>query len=156
MQKTQHAAPSGSPLAVALVGRRVTAVSGGDRLDLTLDGPVTVRVTHDFRFAGRAEVAHFYPALTFRPTGPLLGLVGREVDSARVTPAGGLELSFTGDRTDDGTGGGADDGRGGDGGRTLSVPPHALIAPWRVFTPDGTICAGLPGGEVAGPEEPLG
>ncbi|MFC5664166.1 DUF6188 family protein [Kitasatospora misakiensis] len=147
MQNTRHPAPSGDPLDVALVGRRVTAVSGGDRLDLTLDGAVTVRVAHEFRFAGRAAVQHFFPALTFRPTGPLLGLVGREVGSARVTRAGGLELSFTGGPVDD---------READGGETLSVPPHALIAPWSVFTPDGTISAGLPGGAVAGPEEPLG
>ncbi|MER5350134.1 DUF6188 family protein [Kitasatospora sp. NPDC002551] len=134
MQNTQHTTRTGDGLGdalSALTGRRVTAVGGGDRLDLALDGPATVRVTHEFRFTGPTGVSLYYPALTLRPTGPLLGLVGRTVGSARVTPAGGLELVFA-----------------GAGGGTLSVPPHALLAPWRVVTPDGTVCAGLPGGEV--------
>ncbi|MBV6698939.1 hypothetical protein KV557_17755 [Kitasatospora aureofaciens] len=118
-----------------LAGRRVESVSGGGRLDLTLDGPVTVRVAHEFRFAAPsfaapAEVEHFFPALTFRPTATLLALVGRTVDSARVTLAGGLELGFA-------------------GGGALSVPPHAQLAPWSVVTADGAVCAGLPGGEVS-------
>ncbi|MFD7906741.1 DUF6188 family protein [Kitasatospora sp. NPDC057904] len=118
-----------------LAGRRVASVSGGGRLDLTLDGPVTVRVAHEFRFAAPsfaapAEVEHFFPALTVRPTATLLALVGRTVGSARVTPAGGLELDFT-------------------GGGALSVPPHAVLAPWSVVTPEGELCAALPGGEVS-------
>ncbi|MFE2108527.1 DUF6188 family protein [Kitasatospora sp. NPDC059463] len=133
MENTQHVRRSED----ALVGRRVTGVRGGDRLDLVLDGPVTVRVTQEFRLAGATGVGIFYPALTFRPTRPLLGLVGRTVSSARVTPAGGLELVFA-----------------GEGGGTLSVPPHALLGPWRVVTPDGTLCAGLPGGEVVRSEGP--
>ncbi|MER7704127.1 DUF6188 family protein [Kitasatospora sp. NPDC097605] len=145
MQNTQHTTRPADGLGAVLAGRRVTAVGGGDRLDLVLDGPATVRVAHEFRFTGATGVGVFYPALTFRPTRPLLGLVGRKVGSARITPAGGLELVFT-----------------GEGGGTLSVPPHALLAPWRVVTPDGTVCAGLPGGEVAwsgepdadGPDEP--
>ncbi|MGV9270937.1 DUF6188 family protein [Kitasatospora sp. NPDC003701] len=116
-------------IAAVLAGRRVESVSGGGRLDITLDGPVTVRVAHEFRFAAPSEVEHFYPALTFRPTGPLLALVGRTVGTARVTLAGGLELAFDGDVV-------------------LSVPPHALVAPWRVFTPEGAVCSGLAGGEV--------
>ncbi|MFD5467912.1 DUF6188 family protein [Kitasatospora sp. NPDC127059] len=117
-----------------LTGRRVEAVSGGARLDLRLDGPVTVRVAHEFRFAAPSfaapeEVGHFFPALTVRPTPPLLALVGRTVDTARITPAGGLELGFA------------------EGG-ALSVPPHALLAPWSVLTADGAVCAGLAGGEV--------
>ncbi|MEV0530681.1 DUF6188 family protein [Kitasatospora sp. NPDC050463] len=116
-------------IADVLTGRRVTSVSGGGRLDLTLDGPVTVRVTHEFRLAMPSEVEHFYPALTFRPTGPLLALAGRTVETARVTPAGGLELAF-------------------EGGAALSVRPHALVAPWSVFTPEGVVCSGLAGGEV--------
>ncbi|MFJ9776057.1 DUF6188 family protein [Kitasatospora sp. NPDC101157] len=117
-----------------LAGRRVEAVSGGDRLDLRLDGPVTVRVAHEFRFAAPSFAApegveHFFPALTFRPTPTLLALVGRTVGDARITLAGGLELGFT------------------EGG-ALSVAPHALLAPWSVLTPDGAVCAGLPGGEV--------
>ncbi|MFB7474490.1 DUF6188 family protein [Kitasatospora sp. NPDC056184] len=143
MQNTQHTTRAGGGLGAALTGRRVTAVGGGDRLDLVLDGPVTVRVTHEFRVTGPTGVSLFYPALTFRPTGPLLALVGRTVGSALITPAGGLELAFTGG-----------DGQGGRGGAALSVPPHALIAPWRVVTPDGTVCAGLPGGEVACSGEP--
>ncbi|MEV7782965.1 DUF6188 family protein [Kitasatospora sp. NPDC088351] len=113
-----------------LAGRRVESVTGGARLDITLAGAVTVRVTHEFRFAVPSGVERFYPALTVRPSGPLLGLVGRSVGAARVTMAGGLELAF-------------------DGGGELSVPPHALVAPWSVFTPGGTVCSGLPGGEVA-------
>ncbi|MER7755844.1 DUF6188 family protein [Kitasatospora sp. NPDC097643] len=117
-----------------LTGRRVEAVSGGGRLDLRLEGPVTVRVAHEFRFAAPsfdapAEVEHFFPALTIRPTAPLLALVGRTVDTARITLAGGLELGFA------------------EGG-ALSVPPHALLAPWSVETAEGAVCAGLPGGEV--------
>ncbi|MFI6846703.1 DUF6188 family protein [Kitasatospora sp. NBC_00085] len=120
-----------------LAGRRVEAVSGGGRLDITLDGPVTVRVAHEFVFAVPSEVDHFFPALTFRPSGTLLGLVGRTVGAARVTMAGGLELAFDGDAV-------------------LSVPPHAQVAPWSVLTPDGAVCAGLAGGEVAWAEEPAG
>ncbi|WBP85593.1 DUF6188 family protein [Kitasatospora cathayae] len=117
-----------------LAGRRVEAVSGGVRLDLRLDGSVTVRVAHEFRFAAPSfaapeEVEHFFPALTFRPTPTLLALVGRTVGSVRITPAGGLELGFA------------------EGG-VLSVPPHALLAPWSVLTAEGAVCAGLPGGEV--------
>ncbi|MBO1419972.1 DUF6188 family protein [Streptomyces sp. FH025] len=117
-----------------LAGRRVESVSGGGRLDLRLDGPVTVRVAHDFRFAAPSFAAptgveHFFPALTFRPSPALLRLVGRTLDSARITPAGGLELGFA------------------EGG-ALSVPPHALLAPWSVLTAGGALCAGLPGGEV--------
>ncbi|MFH9350707.1 DUF6188 family protein [Kitasatospora sp. NPDC017646] len=117
-----------------LTGRRVEAVSGGSRLDLRLDGPVTVHVTHEFRFATPSfatpkEVQHFFPALTFRPTPALLALVGRTVDAARITLAGGLELGFA------------------EGG-ALSVHPHALVAPWSVLTAQGAVCAGLPGGEV--------
>ncbi|WP_327683484.1 DUF6188 family protein [Kitasatospora sp. NBC_00458] len=112
-----------------LAGRRVASVSGGGRLDLTLDGPVTVRVAHEFRLAAPSGVEHFYPELTFRPTGALLRLVGRAVGAARVTMAGGLELAF-------------------DGGGALSVPPHARLAPWSVFTPGGAVCTCLPGGEV--------
>ncbi|MEV6978985.1 DUF6188 family protein [Kitasatospora sp. NPDC093806] len=136
---TQPAPRPGDGLGAALTGRRVAAVSGGGRLELTLDGPVTVRVVHEFRFAGPAEVEHFYPELTFRPTGPLLALVGRKVGSARVTMAGGLELVFDGE-------GSSDDAA------SLSVPPHARLAPWSVFTPRGPVCAGLPGGEVVWPE----
>ncbi|MFJ3217763.1 DUF6188 family protein [Kitasatospora sp. NPDC086801] len=117
-----------------LAGRRVASVSGGDRLDLTLDGPVTVRVAHEFRlaapsFAAPAEVEHYFPALTVRPTGTLLALVGRTVDTVEITLAGGLELVFA------------------EGG-ALSVPPHAQLAPWSVETAEGAVCAGLPGGEV--------
>ncbi|WP_395293156.1 DUF6188 family protein [Kitasatospora hibisci] len=122
-------------IAEVLTGRRVAAVSGGGRLDLTLDGPVTVRVAHEFRVDAPSEVEHHYPGLTLRPTGPLLGLVGRAVAGARVTMAGGLEVAF-------------------DGGVTLSVPPHAVVAPWSVLTPEGAVCDGLAGGEVvwsAGP-----
>ncbi|MFE7562359.1 DUF6188 family protein [Kitasatospora sp. NPDC057500] len=137
MQNTQHTTHTADGPDAALTGRRVTAVVGGDRLDLVLDGPVTVQVTQEFRFTGATGVAVFFPALTLRPTRPLLGLVGRTVGSARVTPAGGLELVFT-----------------GEGGGTLSVPPHALLAPWRVVTPDGTLCAGLPGGVVDRSGEP--
>ncbi|WP_380281552.1 DUF6188 family protein [Kitasatospora purpeofusca] len=140
MQNTQHTTHAGHGLDAVLTGRRVTAVHGGDRLDLVLDGPVTVRVAHEFRVTGPTGVGIFYPALTLRPTGPLLALVGRTVGSARITPAGGLELVFTGES--------------GEGGGTMSVPPHALLAPWRVVTPDGTVCAGLPGGEVACSGEP--
>ncbi|MET8703859.1 DUF6188 family protein [Kitasatospora sp. NPDC058032] len=143
MQNTQHAPRAGDGLDAVLTGRRVTAVRGGDRLDLVLDGPVVVRVAQEFRLTGPAGVAIFYPALTFRPTGPLLALVGRTVGTALVTPAGGLELTFAG----------GDEGKDEDSG-TLSVPPHALLAPWRVVTPDGTVWAGLPGGEVAGSGEP--
>ncbi|WP_406195541.1 DUF6188 family protein [Kitasatospora sp. NBC_01560] len=119
----------------ALSGRRVVAVSGGGRLDLTLDGPVTVRAAHTFVFAAPSEVEHFFPALTFRPSPALLGLVGRAVDAARVTMAGGLELTF-------------------EGGAVLSVPPHARVAPWSVGTAEGAVCAGLAGGEVAWTAEP--
>ncbi|MFG3227912.1 DUF6188 family protein [Kitasatospora sp. NPDC048194] len=117
-----------------LAGRRVAAVSGGDRLDLRLDWPVTVRVTHEFRFAAPSfaaprEVEHVFPALTFRPTPRLLALVGRTVGTARITMAGGLELGFA------------------EGGE-LSVPPHAVLAPWSVLTAEGAVCAALPGGEV--------
>ncbi|MFE6872713.1 DUF6188 family protein [Kitasatospora sp. NPDC057692] len=145
-QNTQRTTSAGDGLGAVLAGRRVTAVRGGDRLDLVLDGPVTVRVAHEFRVTGPTGVGLFYPALTFRPTGPLLALVGRTVGSARITPAGGLELAFTG--------GDGREGHDGRGGGTLSVPPHALIAPWRVVTPDGTVCAGLPGGEVSCTGEP--
>ncbi|MEU9076001.1 DUF6188 family protein [Kitasatospora sp. NPDC004745] len=118
-----------------LAGRRVESVSGGVRLDLAFDGRVSVRVAHEFRFAAPsfaapAEVEHFFPALTFRPTPPLLALVGRTVESAAITLAGGLELGFA------------------EGG-ALSVPPHARLAPWSVVTADGSVCAGLPGGEVS-------
>ncbi|MBP0450872.1 hypothetical protein J5Y04_15140 [Kitasatospora sp. RG8] len=113
-----------------LAGRRVAAVGGGGWLDITLDGPVTVRVAHEFVFATPTEVDHFFPALTLRPSGALLGLVGRTLGAARVTMAGGLELAFDGDAV-------------------LSVPPHAQVAPWSVVTPEGTVCAGLAGGEVA-------
>ncbi|MFE6052998.1 DUF6188 family protein [Kitasatospora sp. NPDC056446] len=117
-----------------LTGRRVESVSGGGRLDLRLDGEVTVRVAHEFRFAAPSfaapeEVGHFFPALTFRPSPALLALVGRTVDAARITLAGGLELGFA-------------------GGGALSVPPHALLAPWSVLAVGGAVCAGLPGGEV--------
>lgn len=117
------------PLADLLVGRRVEAVRGGDRLDVVLDGALTVRVAHAFRFTVPSEVEHVYPGLGFAPTGPLLALVGRTVGAAAVTLAGGLELAFDGDRA-------------------LSVPPHALVATWSVFTPRGAVCDGLPGGEV--------
>ncbi|MGW6916211.1 DUF6188 family protein [Kitasatospora sp. NPDC054939] len=116
-----------------LAGHRVVAVGGGVHLDITLatpGGPVTVRVGHEFRFAAPSEVEHFYPALSFAPTAPLLDLVGRTVETARVTMAGGLELAFTG------------------GGR-LSVPPHAQLGPWSVLTPRGTLCTALPGGDTA-------
>jgi hypothetical protein len=91
-------------------------------------------VTHEFRFAvpsftAPAEVEHYFPALTFRPTPTLLALVGRTVDTARITLAGGLELGFV-------------------GGGELSVPPHALLAPWSVLTAEGAVCASLPGGKV--------
>ncbi|MFE2724768.1 DUF6188 family protein [Kitasatospora sp. NPDC059327] len=122
-------------IAGVLAGRRVESVSGGGRLDLTLEGSLTVRVVHEFRLAAPSEVDHFYPTLTFRPTGPLLALVGRTVGGARVTPAGGLELTF-----EDGT--------------ALSVPPHALVAPWSVFTPEGAVCSGLAGGEVTWADGP--
>ncbi|MGW4891494.1 DUF6188 family protein [Kitasatospora sp. NPDC004240] len=116
-------------IAQVLTGRRVTEVSGGTRLEVVLDGPVTVRVGHEFRFAAPSEVEQFYPELTFTPTAGLLGLVGGTVAAARVTLAGGLELAF-------------------DGGESLSVPPHAVVAPWSVFTPGGAVCEGLAGGEV--------
>ncbi|MFF1903977.1 DUF6188 family protein [Kitasatospora sp. NPDC058218] len=122
-------------IADVLTGRRVESVSGGGRLDITLDGSVTVRVAHEFRLTARSGVEHFYPALTFRPTGPLLALVGRTVGTARVTQAGGLELAFDGDAA-------------------LSVPPHALVAPWSVFTPEGAVCSGLAGGEVTWADGP--
>ncbi|WP_030244118.1 DUF6188 family protein [Streptomyces sp. NRRL S-350] len=117
-----------------LAGRRVESVSGGGRLDLLLDGQLTVRVAHEFRFAAPSfaapeEVEHFFPALTFRPSPGLAALVGRNVDAARITLAGGLELGFS-------------------GGGALSVPPHAQLAPWSVLTAEGAVCAGLPGGEV--------
>ncbi|MFI6444737.1 DUF6188 family protein [Kitasatospora sp. NPDC050543] len=95
-------------------------------------GPVTVRVENAFRFAGPAEVEHFYPDLTFEPSESLLGLVGRSVQLARTTMAGGLELAF-------------------DDGHTLSVPPDAIRAPWSVFTPHGPVCTALQGGEVVWP-----
>ncbi|MFD0275656.1 DUF6188 family protein [Kitasatospora sp. NPDC127111] len=129
-----------------LAGRRVVAVGGGARLDITLDGPVTVRVAHEFVFTTPSEVDHFFPALTFRPSPGLLGLVGRTVGAARVTMAGGLRLTFSGD--------GEGEGEGEGDGILLSVPPHALVAPWSVVTPDGAVCAGLAGGEVAWTEEP--
>lgn len=117
-----------------LVGRRVESVAGGVQLDIALAGPVTVRVGHDFRFAAPTEVEHFYPALGFRPSGALVALVGRTVGAAQVTMAGGLELDF-------------------DGGGTLSVPPHAQVAPWSVGTPDGVVCTALAGGEVKWAQE---
>ncbi|MEV7773929.1 DUF6188 family protein [Kitasatospora sp. NPDC086791] len=121
-----------------LAGRRVAAVSGGGRLDLRLDGEVTVRVSHEFRFAAPSfaapeEVGHFFPALTFQPSAALLDLVGRTVATARITLAGGLELGFT-------------------GGGALSVPPHAQLAPWSVLTAGGVACEALAGGEVRWPE----
>ncbi|MFJ9948699.1 DUF6188 family protein [Kitasatospora sp. NPDC091207] len=122
-------------IAGVLAGRRVESVSGGGRLDITLDGSVTVRVTHEFRFAAPSAVERFYPTLTVRPTGLLLALVGRTVGAARVTPAGGLELAF-------------------DGGTALSVPPHAVVAPWSVLTPEGAVCSGLAGGEVTWADGP--
>ncbi|MER7773155.1 DUF6188 family protein [Kitasatospora sp. NPDC096140] len=117
-----------------LAGRRVESVSGGGRLDLLLDGGVSVRVAHEFRFAAPSfaapeEVGHFFPALTFQPSSTLLALVGRTVDTARITLAGGLELGFA-------------------GGGALSVPPHAQLAPWTVLAAGDVACAGLPGGEV--------
>ncbi|MEU9045462.1 MULTISPECIES: DUF6188 family protein [unclassified Kitasatospora] len=117
-----------------LAGRRVESVSGGGRLNLLLDGEVTVRVAHEFRFAAPSfaapeEVGHYFPALTFQPSTALLALVGRTVDSARITLAGGLELGFA-------------------GGGALSVPPHAQLAPWSVLTAGGVACEALPGGEV--------
>ncbi|WP_030057804.1 MULTISPECIES: DUF6188 family protein [Streptomyces] len=125
-----------------LAGRRVESVSGGGRLELLLDGELTVRVAHEFRFAAPSfaapeEVEHFFPALTFRPSPSLLALVGRSVDAARITLAGGLELGFA-------------------GGGALSVPPHALLAPWSVLTAEGAVCAGLPGGEVRWKETATG
>ncbi|MEU6238733.1 DUF6188 family protein [Kitasatospora sp. NPDC047058] len=120
-----------------LAGRRVVAVTGGSRLDITLDGPVTVRVAHEFVFTTPSEVDHFFPALSFRPSPALLRLVGRTVGTALVTMAGGLHLSFS-----------------GDGDTLLTVPPHALVAPWSVVTPGGAVCAGLAGGEVAWTEQP--
>jgi hypothetical protein len=112
-----------------LAGHRVESVKGGSQLDITLDGPVTVRVEHEFRLAGPAEVEHFYPDLTFEPSESLLGLVGHPVGAARVTMAGGLELDFA-------------------SGHTLSVPPDARRAPWSVYTPHGPVCTALEGGEV--------
>ncbi|MFJ9694412.1 DUF6188 family protein [Kitasatospora sp. NPDC101183] len=119
-----------------LAGRRVESVGGGARLELGLGGAVSVRVAHEFRyaepsFAAPEEVEHFFPALTFRPSPALLALVGRTVGSARITLAGGLELGFA------------------EGG-ALSVPPHAMLAPWSVLTAEGEVC-GLPGGEVSWP-----
>ncbi|MFI8084881.1 DUF6188 family protein [Kitasatospora sp. NPDC086009] len=116
-------------IADVLAGRRVESVRGGGRLDIDLDGPVTVRVTHEFRFAVPSGVERFYPAPAVRPTVRLLALVGRTVGTARVTPAGGLELVFDGDTV-------------------LSVQPHAVVAPWTVLTPEGVVCSGLAGGEV--------
>ncbi|MFJ8624754.1 DUF6188 family protein [Kitasatospora sp. NPDC093550] len=117
-----------------LAGRRVEAVSGGGRLDLRLAGGVTVRVAHEFRFAAPSftapeEVGHFFPALTVQPSPTLLALVGRSVETADITLAGGLELAFA-------------------GGGALSVPPHAQLAPWSVLAAGAVACAGLPGGEV--------
>ncbi|MFD8754212.1 DUF6188 family protein [Kitasatospora sp. NPDC059577] len=117
-----------------LAGRRVEAVSGGGWLDLQLDGEVTVRVVHEFRFAAPSfaapeEVGHFFPGLTVQPSAALLALVGQAVDTARITLAGGLELDFA-------------------GGGALSVPPHAQLAPWSVRTAAGVACEALPGGEV--------
>ncbi len=112
-----------------LAGRRVESVKGGAQLDITLAGPVTVRVENEFRFSLPSEVEHFYPGLTVEPSEALLGLVGHTVDSARVTMAGGLELAF-------------------EAGRALSVPPDARRAPWSVFTPHGAVCTALEGGEV--------
>ncbi|GHF55967.1 hypothetical protein GCM10018790_37380 [Kitasatospora xanthocidica] len=122
-----------------LAGRLVESVSGGGRLDLRLAGGVTVRVAHEFRFAAPSftapeEVGHFFPALTVQPSAPLLALVGRTVDTALITLAGGLELGFA-------------------GGGALSVPPHAQLAPWSVLTAGGVACAGLPGGEVRWEEQ---
>ncbi|MFF1873937.1 DUF6188 family protein [Kitasatospora herbaricolor] len=116
-------------IADVLAGHRVESVKGGFQLDITLVGPVTVRVENEFRLAGPSEVEHFYPDLTFEPSEALLELVGRSVGAARVTMAGGLELAF-------------------DSGHTLSVPPDARRAPWSVFTPHGAVCTALEGGEV--------
>lgn len=125
-------------MTAVLAGRRVESVGGGTRLELGLAGAVTVRVTHEFRyaapsFAAPEEVEHFFPALTFRPSPGLLALVGRTVGSARITLAGGLELGFA------------------EGG-ALSVQPHAVLAPWSVLTATGAVC-GLPGGEVSWPSQ---
>ncbi|MGA5821688.1 DUF6188 family protein [Kitasatospora sp. NPDC094028] len=123
-------------IARLLAGRRVESVGGGTRLELGLTGRVTVRVVQDFRFAtpsfaAPATVEHVFPTLTFRPTPALAALVGRTVESARITLAGGLELGFA-------------------GGGVLSVPPDARLAPWSVLSAGGgAVCAGLPGGEVA-------
>ncbi|WP_371477670.1 DUF6188 family protein [Kitasatospora sp. NBC_00315] len=112
-----------------LAGHRVESVKGGIQLDIALDGRVTVRVENEFRFSGPSEVEHYYPDLGFEPSELLLGLVGHTVDSAAVTMAGGLELTF-------------------EGGRTLSVPPDARRGPWSVLTPHGAVCTALEGGEV--------
>lgn len=117
-----------------LVGHRVESVKGGVQLDLTLDGPVTVRVENEFRLCGPCEVEHYYPDLGLDPSEVLLGLAGRTVESAAVTMAGGLELSF-------GT------------SLSLSVPPHARRGPWSVFTPHGAVCTALEGGEVVWPRD---
>ncbi|MFB6894244.1 DUF6188 family protein [Kitasatospora sp. NPDC056327] len=147
MQTTRHATGAADALAAVLTGRRVTAVGGGDRLDLTLDGPVTVRVTGEFRLTRPTEVTRCFPALTVRPTGALLTLVGRTVRAARVTPGGGLELAFSAATEAVAT------AEAGPGSRTLSVPPHALLGPWSVTTPGGTRFASLPGGEVVRTED---
>ncbi len=133
---SRHTGGVDEAIARVLDGRRVESVGGGARLELGLAGAVTVRVAHEFRyaapsFAAPEEVEHFFPALTFRPSPGLLALVGRTVGSARITLAGGLELGFA------------------EGG-ALSVPPHAVLAPWSVLTAAGEVC-GLPGGDVSWP-----
>ncbi|KJS61647.1 DUF6188 family protein [Streptomyces rubellomurinus] len=139
-------------IAELLAGRRVESVGGGTRLELGLTGRVSVLVVQDFRFAAPppagpvadgpasgapATVEHVFPALAFRPTAALSALVGRTVESALITLAGGLELGFA-------------------GGGVLSVPPDARLAPWSVLGAEGVLCAGLPGGEVVWAEAEAG
>ncbi|MEV6208443.1 DUF6188 family protein [Kitasatospora sp. NPDC051914] len=117
-----------------LDGLRVEAVAAAGRLTVTLAGGVVLTVENDFRLRTAAEVEHFYPGLTLRPSAALAALTGARVAAASVTRSGGLELAF-------------------DSGTVLSVPPDTTgsrPAPaWRVAGPAGPLFAAEPGGYLA-------
>jgi len=61
---------------------------------------------------------------------PIRQLVGQQVEDARATPSGGLEMVFE------------------DGSR-LQVAPDEAHEAWNVSGPDGALVVSMPGGELA-------
>ncbi|MEV4561787.1 DUF6188 family protein [Kitasatospora sp. NPDC049285] len=120
-------------IAAVLSGRRVASLAGGDRLLVRLDGGLELTVENDFRLGHDGEVEHFYPALGLSPAGALARLTAALVTTARITPAGGLQLAF-------------------DSGHTLTVAPDPApgthpVHPWQLASPDGPLFTGGPGGD---------